>query len=79
MYTGDIDVELDACGLACPMPLLKMKQALNKMQPGQILKVLATDGGSQRDFNLFAQQAGHVILARSNENQVYTYFIKKAA
>ncbi|QIB67679.1 sulfurtransferase TusA family protein [Kineobactrum salinum] len=59
---ANIDVEVDARGLECPMPLLQAKRALNRMQPGQHLQVLATDAGSVRDFRVFAEQSGHVLL-----------------
>ena len=52
----DIDVFLDAVGLDCPLPLLKAKQALNRMACGEVLEVLATDVGSVRDFEVFARQ-----------------------
>ena len=55
-------VEVDARGLACPMPLLKAKRALNSMQTGARLLVHATDRGSQRDFRVFAEQSGHLLL-----------------
>lgn len=48
------DVELDASGLNCPLPLLKAKMELNRMASGAVLKVIATDAGSQRDFRTFA-------------------------
>ncbi len=50
--------EVDARGLDCPMPLLKAKRALNAMNSGEQLRVLATDSGSQRDFRVFAEQSG---------------------
>lgn len=50
--------ELDTCGLDCPLPLLKAKQALNGMNSGELLRVRATDPGSQRDFRVFAEQSG---------------------
>ena len=53
----NVDVELDLSGLQCPMPLLKAKLALNEMQPQQILKVIATDPGSEKDFHLFVNQS----------------------
>ena len=58
----NVDVELDLSGLQCPMPLLKAKLALNEMQPTQILKVIATDPGSEKDFHLFVNQSNHQIL-----------------
>ena len=70
-------VEVDARAMNCPMPLLKAKQALNKLAKGEQLKVLATDAGSQRDFQVFCQRSGH-ILEQSKEHQgVFTYIICK--
>lgn len=71
------DKELDASGLMCPLPLLKAKLALNAMQPQQILKVIATDPGSERDFNVFVTQSRHTILDFSKGDAVYCYWIRK--
>jgi tRNA 2-thiouridine synthesizing protein A len=70
-------VEVDATGLACPMPLLKAKRALNVMQVGQRLRVLATDQGSVRDFRVFAEQSGHLLLDSAELDGVYSYLIEK--
>jgi tRNA 2-thiouridine synthesizing protein A len=72
------DAELDACGLNCPLPLLKAKMELNKMASGAVLKVIATDAGSQRDFRTFARLAGHTLLREEDEAGVYRYWLKKA-
>ncbi|MGG7672516.1 sulfurtransferase TusA family protein [Pseudomonas sp. WC2] len=72
------DVELDASGLNCPLPLLKAKMELNKLQSGAVLKVIATDAGSQRDFRTFAKLAGHTLLLEEEEAGVYRYWLKKA-
>ena len=58
----DFDAQLDACGLNCPLPLLKAKLALNRLVCGQVLMVEATDAGSQRDLRAFASLAGHGLL-----------------
>ena len=70
-------VEVDATGLACPMPLLKAKRALNAMQTGQRLRVLATDQGSVRDFRVFAEQSGHLLLVSAEVDGVYSYLMEK--
>jgi len=57
-----IDKELDARGLNCPLPILKAKKALAEMQSGQTLRVVATDAGSLRDFQAFAKQTGNELL-----------------
>lgn len=72
------DVELDASGLNCPLPLLKAKMELNKLQSGAVLKVIATDAGSQRDFRTFAKLAGHTLLREEDEAGVYRYWLRKA-
>jgi tRNA 2-thiouridine synthesizing protein A len=72
-----VDQFLDLQGLMCPMPLLKAKQALNRMDPAQTLGVLATDPGSERDFQVFAQQSGHELLDWFVEGDVYAYTIRK--
>lgn len=71
-------VELDACGLSCPLPLLKAKLELNRMASGDILKVMATDAGSQRDFRAFARLAGHQLLHEEEESGIYRYWLRKA-
>jgi len=70
-------VELDARGLLCPMPLLQAKRALNAMAPGQRLQVLATDQGSVRDFRVFAEQSGHILLVSDESGGVYRHVLQK--
>lgn len=70
--------EVDARGLSCPLPLLKAKQALNQIQSGESLKVLATDVGSVRDFQTFAELSGNSLLESSEEDGCYTYILQKA-
>ncbi|MDH4610807.1 sulfurtransferase TusA family protein [Pseudomonas sp. BN102] len=72
------DAELDASGLNCPLPLLKAKLELNRLPSGAVLKVIATDAGSQRDFRAFAQLAGHQLLREEVEDGVYRYWLRKA-
>ncbi len=73
----NVDLELDLSGLLCPMPLLKAKLALNNMQSQQILKVVATDPGSEKDFHLFVEQSNHQILDFQKDETAYFYWIKK--
>lgn len=72
-----VDKELDLSGLQCPMPLLKAKLALNSMQSQQILKVVATDPGSEKDFYLFVEQSNHQILNFQKNDTAYFYWIRK--
>ncbi|WP_312936115.1 sulfurtransferase TusA family protein [Pseudomonas sp.] len=70
--------EVDASGLTCPLPLLKAKMALNGLASGALLKVIATDAGSQRDFQTFARLSGHALVDAQVEGGVYTYWLRKA-
>lgn len=72
------DAELDASGLNCPLPLLKAKLELNRLASGAVLKVTATDAGSQRDFRAFARLAGHQLLREEEADGVFRYWLKKA-
>lgn len=71
------DNRLDACGLPCPLPLLKAKQALSRLEPGQLLEVQATDAGSWQDFETFVAHSDHELLAREAHGDVYHYWIRK--
>lgn len=73
----EFDKELDACGLNCPLPILKAKKALAEMATGEVLRVMATDVGSVRDFQAFAKQTGNRLLAESKEDDVFTFFLQR--
>ena len=70
---------IDVKGLNCPMPLLKAKKTLNSMQPLERLKVLATDPGSVRDFEVFARQSGNALLDAGETDGTFFYVIEKKA
>jgi TusA-related sulfurtransferase len=73
-----VDQKLDACGLTCPLPLLKAKQALNKLEAGLVLEVVCTDPGSVRDFEVFAKQSGHALLKQDETDGQYTHWLRKS-
>jgi tRNA 2-thiouridine synthesizing protein A len=73
----NFDKELDARGLNCPLPILRAKKALNEMQSGQILRILATDPGSVKDFQAFAKQTGNDLLSQAEANKEFTFFLKR--
>jgi len=75
--TMEFQKELDARGLNCPLPILKAKKALAEMVTGEILRVLATDPGSVRDFQAFAKQTGNDLLSHSEENKEFTFYMKR--
>jgi|TARA_R110002072_G_scaffold101231_2_gene222994 tRNA 2-thiouridine synthesizing protein A len=68
---------VDATGLQCPLPLLKAKQALNTLSSGQLLRVLATDSGSVKDFRTYTDISGHSLLESLQDDDVYSYLIRK--
>ncbi len=70
---------LDVQGLNCPMPLLKAKKTLNEMAAGEHLRVLATDPGSVRDFEVFSRQSGHALLDSGEEQGTFYYLLQKKA
>ncbi len=71
------DKELDARGLNCPLPILRTKKALTDMASGQVLKIVATDPGSVKDFQAFAQQTGNSLLASETVEKEFIFFMKK--
>lgn len=73
----EFDRELDVKGLNCPLPILRTKKALSEMESGQVLRVLATDAGSVKDFSAFARQTGNELLEHKEDNRVFEYFIKR--
>ncbi len=75
---SNFDQELDATGLNCPLPILRAKKALAGLGSGQVLRVVATDPGSVKDFDAFAKQTGNQLLESGEENGKFTFFIKKA-
>ncbi|HMJ48989.1 MAG TPA: sulfurtransferase TusA family protein [Burkholderiales bacterium] len=73
----NVDKEIDTRGLNCPLPILRTKKTLAEMTSGQILKVLATDPGSVRDFEAFSRQTGNELLSQSEESGEFIFVMKK--
>lgn len=71
------DKVLDAKGLACPMPIVKTRKAINELERGQVLEIHATDKGAQNDLAAWAKSTGHELVKMAEENQVYKFWIKK--
>jgi tRNA 2-thiouridine synthesizing protein A len=72
-----VDKELDARGLNCPLPILKTKKSLADMTTGQVLKVVSTDCGSVKDMQAFSNQTGNELLASTEAGGEYTFLLKK--
>ncbi len=73
----NIDKELDTRGLNCPLPILKAKKALNDMLSGQLLRVVATDGGSVRDFQAFARQTGNELVEQQTAGSEFIHILRR--
>jgi tRNA 2-thiouridine synthesizing protein A len=72
------DVTLDNSGLACPIPIIKTKKAIDGMQVGQVLKMIATDPGSVSDVQAWVNKTGHELLKQEQEGNKYIFYIRKA-
>ncbi len=72
----NFDKELDARGLACPMPIVKTKKTHASMESGQILKVVSTDPGSVADMKAFAEATGHDLLSQEAQGSEYCFYLK---
>lgn len=71
------DKEIDTRGLNCPLPILKAKKALSDMATGQVLKVVATDPGSSRDFVAFAKQTGNELIDQQEVDGEFIHFLRR--
>ena len=71
------DKELDARGLNCPLPILRARKALNELASGQVLRVVATDPGSVKDFEAFCRQTGTELLSKSADAKEYVFYMRK--
>ncbi len=73
----DANKELDTRGLNCPLPILKAKKALADMRTGEVLKVVATDPGSVRDFQAFARQTGNDLVEQTTVGEEFIHFLRR--
>jgi len=71
------DQTLDCSGMACPMPILKTKKAVDSLQIGQILKMIATDPGSTSDMEAWTQKTGHALVGSEKEGGKFIFYIKR--
>src|SRR6478672_11734477 len=75
--TMDAQKEIDTRGLNCPLPILKAKKALADMSSGDVLKVVATDPGSVRDFQAFARQTGNELVEQTSANDEFVHYLRR--
>ncbi|MFT3719639.1 MAG: sulfurtransferase TusA family protein [Pseudorhodoferax sp.] len=72
-----IDKEIDTRGLNCPLPILRAKKALGELHSGQLLKVVATDAGSLRDFQAFARQTGNELVRQETVGSEFIHVLRR--
>ncbi len=75
---ANFDQELDASGLNCPLPILRAKKSLGALEAGQVLRIIATDPGSVKDFEACAKQTGNELMESGEEGGKFVFLIKKA-
>ena len=73
----DVHKEIDTRGLNCPLPILKAKKALSDMDSGQLLKIVATDAGSVRDFQAFAKQTGNELVQQQTAGTEFIHVLRR--
>ncbi|MGR9051320.1 MAG: sulfurtransferase TusA family protein [Gammaproteobacteria bacterium] len=73
----EFDFEVDASGLQCPLPLLRLKKALQEMSSGHVVKVIATDPAAHLDFGVYSEQSGHLIIEYLKEPECQIFYIRK--
>lgn len=73
----DANKEIDTRGLNCPLPILKAKKALAEMTSGEVLKVIATDPGSARDFQAFARQTGNDLVQQDTVGEEFVHYLRR--
>ena len=71
------DRELDARGLNCPLPILRTKKVLNEMRTGDVLRVLATDPASVKDFQAFSRQTGNALIEHSEAEGIFRFYLQR--
>ena len=71
------DKEIDTKGLNCPLPILRAKKALAEMSTGQLLKVVATDPGSMRDFVAIAKQTGNELVGQEAAGDEFIHVLRR--
>ena len=77
MSDVSVDEELDCRGLNCPLPILKTKKAIDKLQSGQVLKMTATDPGSVNDMNAWTRRTGNELVEHRRDGGDYIFILRK--
>lgn len=73
----EVDIDLDARQMACPLPILRAKKALSQMASGQVIRIIATDRGAPRDFEEFCRQTGNALLLSAAQDGEFVFLIRR--
>jgi tRNA 2-thiouridine synthesizing protein A len=73
------DLTLDCTGQACPLPILKLSKAITRIQPGQVVELIATDSGSKDDVPAFCQRTGNTLVSSRDEGGRFVFYVKKGS
>jgi tRNA 2-thiouridine synthesizing protein A len=73
----EFDLEVDASGLLCPLPLLRLKKGMNQIEKGDVIKIIATDPAAHLDIGVYAEQAGHVLLEQIKDDSRQIFYLRK--
>ncbi|WP_428353511.1 sulfurtransferase TusA family protein [Methyloprofundus sp.] len=73
----EFNIEVDAAGLHCPLPLLRLKKALKDMLSGEVVRVIATDPAAHLDFGVYSEQTGHEIIEYLREDDQQIFYVQK--
>ncbi|SFR40799.1 tRNA 2-thiouridine synthesizing protein A [Marinobacter gudaonensis] len=79
MEASEFDAELDARGLFCPEPVMMLHNRINDVQPGGILRVVATDPSTTRDIPRFCQFLGHELVEQLEQDDLFVYLIRRGS
>lgn len=74
---SEYHLEVDASGLNCPLPLLRLKKALMEVESGEVIKIIATDPAAHLDIGVYVDQTGHQLLGLARQEGVQVFFVKK--
>jgi TusA-related sulfurtransferase len=73
----NVDKQIDCTGLFCPMPIVKTREALREMRPGQVLAMLSDDPASEADMKSWSQRSGNALLSVTREGAVHRFLVRK--
>jgi tRNA 2-thiouridine synthesizing protein A len=73
----DWDIEIDAQGLRCPLPVLRLRQRLAALRPGQVVRLMADDAMAEVDVPHFCAECGHRVIGQESEGRAFVFYVAK--